>query len=121
MSLFDPQAGDMVAALYRGGDGEENWILAEVISYNPSTGKYEVEDIDEEQRERMVLSRRRVIPLPTRRANPDTQPEALFHEGDVGGCWGEGRGWREGGREECSGSMGGEGWEHGWKGRDEYG
>ena len=82
--LFVSQAGDMVAALHRGSDGEENWILAEVISYNPSSGKYEVEDIDEEQRERMVLSRRRVIPLPTRRANPDTQPEALFHDGDVG-------------------------------------
>lgn len=80
---YAAKAGDMVAALYRGSDGEENWILAEVISYNTSTSKYEVEDIDEEQRERMVLSRRRVIPLPTRRANPDTQPEALFHDSDI--------------------------------------
>jgi len=77
------KAGDMVAALVRSGDGEENWILAEVMSYNSSSGKYEVEDIDEEQRERMVLSRRRVIPLPTMRANPDTQPEALFPESSV--------------------------------------
>ncbi|XP_037089243.1 SAGA-associated factor 29-like [Pollicipes pollicipes] len=77
---YAAKAGDMVAALVRGSDGEENWILAEVISYNSSSNKYEVEDIDEEQRERMILSRRRVIPLPTMRANPDTQPEALFQE-----------------------------------------
>ena len=100
-----------MAALYRGSDSSSplpdrpvTWwrrctaavtarrtgSLAEVISYNTSTCKYEVEDIDEEQRERMVLSRRRVIPLPTRRANPDTQPEALFHEGDVGTWSGRG-------------------------------
>ena len=37
-------AGDMAAALGRSteGDGDENWILAEVVSYNPTTGKYEV-------------------------------------------------------------------------------
>ena len=37
-------AGDMAAALVRStdGDGDENWILAEVVSYNPTSGKYEV-------------------------------------------------------------------------------
>lgn len=36
--------GDMAAALVRStdGDGDENWILAEVVSYNPTSGKYEV-------------------------------------------------------------------------------
>jgi hypothetical protein len=34
----------MAAALVRSteGDGDENWILAEVVSYNLTTGKYEV-------------------------------------------------------------------------------
>ena len=37
-------AGDMAAALVRAtdGDGDENWILAEVVSYNQASGKYEV-------------------------------------------------------------------------------
>lgn len=34
--------GDMAAALVRSPDGDENWILAEVVSFNPATGKYEV-------------------------------------------------------------------------------
>lgn len=74
--------GDMVAALVKGAEGDEsNWILAEVVLYNPSAGKYEIDDIDEEQKERHCLSRRRVVPLPTMRANPDTDPEALFDKG----------------------------------------
>ncbi|XP_010714309.1 SAGA-associated factor 29 isoform X2 [Meleagris gallopavo] len=40
--------------------------------------KYEVDDIDEEGKERHTLSRRRVIPLPQWKANPETDPEALF-------------------------------------------
>ena len=75
------QPGDMVAALVRSPDGDENWILAEVVSYNHSSAKYEVDDIDEEQKDRHTLSRRRVIPLPTMRASPETNPEALYQSG----------------------------------------
>ncbi|XP_021967616.1 SAGA-associated factor 29 [Folsomia candida] len=70
--------GDMVAALQRSPEGDENWILAEVVSYNGSTQKYEVDDIDEEQKERLALSKRRVTPLPLMRANPETDPDALY-------------------------------------------
>ncbi|CAM1154786.1 CCDC101 (predicted) [Pycnogonum litorale] len=75
------KVGDMVASLVKGPDGDENWILAEVFHYNTSTNKYDVDDIDEEQKERHTLSRRRVIPLPLMRANPDTNVEALFPKG----------------------------------------
>lgn len=74
----------MVAALVKGTEEEENWILAEVVLYNSQTSKYEVDDIDEVQKERHTLSRRRVIPLPLMRANPETEPEALFAKGTVG-------------------------------------
>ena len=40
---------DKVAARVKGQDGEENWILAEVVSHNPSSNKYEVDDIDAEE------------------------------------------------------------------------
>ena len=49
--------GDMVAALVKGPE-DENWILAEVVSYNPVTTKYDVDDIDEEQKDRHTLSKR---------------------------------------------------------------
>lgn len=75
--------GDMVAALVKGAEEEENWILAEVVSYNSATGRYEVDDIDEEQKDRHVLSRRRVMPLPLMRANPETDHSALFPKGSV--------------------------------------
>ena len=41
--------GDMVAALVKGPE-DENWILAEVVTYSATTGKYEVDDIDEEDK-----------------------------------------------------------------------
>lgn len=72
--------GDMVAALVKGPE-DENWILAEVVSFNNSTGKYDVDDIDEEQKDRHTLSKRKVIPLPTMRANPETSPDALYEKG----------------------------------------
>jgi len=72
--------GDMVAALVKGPE-DENWILAEVVSFNHSTGKYDVDDIDEEQKDRHTLSKRKVIPLPTMRANPETSPDALYEKG----------------------------------------
>ncbi|XP_054310456.2 collagen, type I, alpha 1b-like [Pongo pygmaeus] len=40
--------GDKVAAQVKAVDGDEQWILAEVISYSHATNKYEVDDIDEE-------------------------------------------------------------------------
>ncbi|XP_053213166.1 SAGA-associated factor 29-like [Panonychus citri] len=77
------KVGDMVAALVKGPDDDENWILAEIVSYNSNTNKYEIDDIDEEQKERHTLSRRRVIPLPLMRANPETDQEALFEKGTL--------------------------------------
>ena len=76
----------MVAALTRGQDGD-NWILAEVVQYNSASGKYEVDDIDEEQKERLILSRRRVVPLPVMRANPATNPSALFPKNTIGNLY----------------------------------
>ncbi|XP_040560645.1 SAGA-associated factor 29 isoform X4 [Gallus gallus] len=70
--------GDKVAARVKAVDGDEQWILAEVVSYSHAANKYEVDDIDEEGKERHTLSRRRVIPLPQWKANPETDPEALF-------------------------------------------
>ncbi|XP_028168972.1 SAGA-associated factor 29 [Ostrinia nubilalis] len=75
--------GDAVAALVRVSDKEENWILAEVVSWLPAQGKYEVDDIDEEQKNRHVLSKRRVVPLPLQRASPRTDEHALFPKGAV--------------------------------------
>ena len=73
--------GDMAAALVRSPEGDENWILAEVVAYNSNSGRYEVDDIDEEQKDRHTLSRRKVIPLPLMRACPETNPEALHNSG----------------------------------------
>ncbi|XP_015601789.1 SAGA-associated factor 29 [Cephus cinctus] len=77
------QMGDMVAALVKGSEEEENWILAEVVQFNPTANKYEVDDIDEEQKDRHILSRRRVVPLPLMRANPETDSHALFPKGSI--------------------------------------
>lgn len=86
---YTAKPGDMVAALTKvsamdkGGNDEENWIMAEVITYSHNTQKYEVHDIDEEQKPRHVLSKRRIIPLPLFRANPETDAHALFTKGTV--------------------------------------
>ena len=69
--------GDKVAAKVKTEDMEDQWILAEVVSFNPVTTKYEVDDIDEEGKERHTLSKRRVVPLPQWKANPETDPTAL--------------------------------------------
>ncbi|XP_023320209.1 SAGA-associated factor 29 [Eurytemora carolleeae] len=76
------EQGDMVAALVKGPE-DENWILAEVVAYNSVTGKYDVDDIDEEQKDRHTLSKRKIIPLPTFRASQETCPEALFDKGQT--------------------------------------
>lgn len=82
-STYHAKMGDMVAALVKGAEEEENWILAEVVHFNPTANKYEVDDIDEEQKDRHVLSRRRVVPLPLMRANPETDAHALFSKGSI--------------------------------------
>jgi len=53
------------------------------VHYNTNSSKYEVDDIDEEQKERHMLSRRRVVALPLMRANPETDSDALFHKGTL--------------------------------------
>lgn len=82
-SSYVAKAGDMVAALVRGRE-DENWILAEVVTFLPQPNKYEVDDIDEEQKDRHILSKCRVVPLPLMRANPETEPTALFANGTMG-------------------------------------
>lgn len=78
-SNYIAKPGDMVAALVKGTEeDEENWILAEVVQFINGQNKYEVDDIDEEQKDRHILSRRKVIPLPLLRANPETDGHALF-------------------------------------------
>lgn len=76
-----------MAALVKGEEGE-NWIVGEVVMFNHLTKKYEIEDFyvetDKVQKERYTLSKRRVIPLPLMRANPETDPEALFPKKSVG-------------------------------------
>lgn len=71
------QAGDRVAAKV-----EENWILAEFISYEGSQ-QVAVEDIDAVDSSKAVITlhKRKVVPLPHWRANPLTQEELLHKEG----------------------------------------
>lgn len=82
-SSYIAKPGDMVAALVKIMDNE-NWILAEVVTYLQPQNKYEVDDIDEEQKDRHILSKCRVIPLPLMRANPETDGSALFPKGTMG-------------------------------------
>uniref|UniRef100_A0A1A9WS62 SGF29 C-terminal domain-containing protein n=1 Tax=Glossina brevipalpis TaxID=37001 RepID=A0A1A9WS62_9MUSC len=77
-SNYIAKVGDNVAALVKGVEDEENWILAEVVQFLQRQNKYDVIDIDEEQKDRHVLSKRKVIPLPLMRANPETDGHALF-------------------------------------------
>jgi SAGA-associated factor 29 len=76
------KSGDMIAAFVQSpdGDGSKVWVLGEVLHYISGAGKYEIDDIDEDHntKDRHTIGRRRVIPLPTMRANPLTNPEALF-------------------------------------------
>lgn len=83
-SGYIAKSGEMVAACVKipamNKDGlEENiWILAVVRSYKSNTRNYEVQDVDEEQSKIYILSKRHVVPLPTHRANPETDQSALF-------------------------------------------
>lgn len=80
------KVGDMVVALVKVTESDEDdWIIAEVSSFNASTNKYEVYDILKEQNQKAkhILSKRWVIPLPLMRANPETDSAALFPKGAV--------------------------------------
>lgn len=83
-SNYVAKVGDNVAALAKGIEDEENWILAEVVQFLHRQNKYDVIDIDEEQKDRHVLSKRKVIPLPLMRANPETDGHALFPKDTIG-------------------------------------
>lgn len=82
-STYIAKPGDIVAALVKGLEDEDSWILAEIVTFNTTTNKYEVDDIDE-TKDRHVLSKRRVVPLPLMRANPETDSHALFPKGTMG-------------------------------------
>lgn len=73
-SNYIAKAGDIVAAVVV----DEEWILAEVVQFLSGQNKYEVDDIDDEQKDRHVLSKRKIIPLPLMRVNPETDGHALF-------------------------------------------
>lgn len=75
--------GDIVAALVKGLEDEDSWILAEIVSFHTAQNKYEVDDIDE-TKDRHVLSKRRIVPLPLMRSNPETDPQSLFPKGTMG-------------------------------------
>lgn len=83
-SNYIAKVGDNVAALVKGVEDDENWILAEVVQFLHRQNKYDVIDIDEEQKDRHVLSKRKIIPLPLMRANPETDGHALFPKDTVG-------------------------------------
>lgn len=83
-SHYIAKVGDNVAALVKGVEDEENWILAEVVQFLSRQNKYDVVDIDEEQKDRHVLSKRKIIPLPLMRANPETDGHALFPKDTIG-------------------------------------
>lgn len=66
------QAGMEVAAYIDG-----IWMLAEVTTVF-ATSKYEVKDIDDEQKTKYITRRSRMIPLPRWRADPMRDSHALF-------------------------------------------
>lgn len=53
------------------------WMLAEIVSVLGGQ-KYEVKDIDEEQKMKFMVRRSRMIPLPRWRADPSRDSHALF-------------------------------------------
>ncbi|KFD60759.1 hypothetical protein M514_27075 [Trichuris suis] len=74
------KVGDLCVAKVKNDD---YWILAEVKAYYSAQAKYNVEDIDEEQKERHILGRKKIIPLPVFRAHPALNPEALFEVNSI--------------------------------------
>ncbi|KAK6039947.1 hypothetical protein COOONC_22547 [Cooperia oncophora] len=49
----------------------------QVVAVSP-TGRYDVKDVDDEQKVRLTMARRRLIPLPKWRADPERDAHALF-------------------------------------------
>nr|XP_037846026.1 SAGA-associated factor 29 [Chlorocebus sabaeus] len=87
--------GDKVAARVKAVDGDEQWILAEVVSYSHATNKYEVDDIDEEARGvsrpglrhdlgRLTAGKRHPHPATVEGQPREPDLEALFGRG---GSW----------------------------------
>ncbi|VIO89753.1 CG30390-PA, putative [Brugia malayi] len=58
------------------------WMLAEVTSVFASS-KYEVKDVDDEQKAKYIVRRSRMIPLPRWRADPLRDSHALFPVGAI--------------------------------------
>ncbi|KAI6175348.1 Protein of unknown function DUF1325 domain containing protein [Aphelenchoides bicaudatus] len=56
---------------------DDVWILA-MIANQTSQGKYSIRDIDDEHSRRIDIVRKRLIPLPTHRADPQRDGHALF-------------------------------------------
>ncbi|XP_065887610.1 SAGA-associated factor 29-like [Dysidea avara] len=78
---YKAKPGSHVAAHVKTDDGEEQWILAVVNSYNSHSHKYVVDDIDEEGnngKERHTVMKRKVIPLPLYKVDPHLHPQGLF-------------------------------------------
>ena len=73
--------GDKVAARVKSTEMEDQWILAEFVSFNAVTKKYIVDDFDEEGRERHMLIKWHMVPLPLWMATAQLNPEALFKVG----------------------------------------
>ncbi|EPQ17506.1 SAGA-associated factor 29 like protein [Myotis brandtii] len=74
--------GDKVAARVKAVDGDEQWILAEVVSYSHATNKYEFDDTDEEAKRdtlsrRLIIRTRSLIPEGAARAGP-VSPDHLL-------------------------------------------
>ena len=73
--------GTMVAAnvkFFEEGKSVNNWILAEVIQFNPITNKYKIDDICEEKLSVHEIQKNKIIPLPLTRADPKRNPEAFY-------------------------------------------
>ena len=61
------------------------WILAQVIDFNPATNKYTVNDYkDGVEKQKYILIKRAVVPLPLMRANPETDPYAIYVKNSLG-------------------------------------
>ena len=57
---------------------EHVWFLGEVISYDSTTDKYMVNDIDVETDERWNIDKNRTVPLPHYKIDPRLTSKALF-------------------------------------------
>ncbi|KAJ6225101.1 hypothetical protein RDWZM_003646 [Blomia tropicalis] len=77
--------GELVSALIKvSSDDDEDklmWVIAKVIRYDSSSGKYEIQDVDSDQdsgKQRHLLPKAKVIPLPKQRAIPFPNSKAVL-------------------------------------------